>query len=64
METGDTIGFIGLGNMGAPMAGRLLDAGLLAWSSTTRARPRPGRCGRAARRGPRRPRRWRRPPRP
>lgn len=27
METGDTIGFIGLGNMGAPMAGRLLDAG-------------------------------------
>ena len=27
METGDAIGFIGLGNMGAPMAGRLLDAG-------------------------------------
>ncbi|HKW94781.1 MAG TPA: NAD(P)-binding domain-containing protein, partial [Methylomirabilota bacterium] len=27
MGTGDAIGFIGLGNMGAPMAGRLLDGG-------------------------------------
>jgi len=25
--TGEVIGFIGLGNMGAPMAGRLLDGG-------------------------------------
>ena len=40
----ETIGFIGLGIMGAPMAGHLLDAGYAVVASDHRGAPPTDRC--------------------